>query len=49
MSHISPTMDLLSMSCLMMEPMMMRQSLVQIITYQRLRNSSLSWTVRLQP
>ena len=34
-SHISPTTDLDSISCFITEPMMIRQSLVQIITYLR--------------
>ena len=32
-SHMSPTMDLDSISCLMIDPMMINRSFVQIITY----------------
>ena len=32
-SHMSPTMDLDSISCLMIDPMMISRSFVQIITY----------------
>ena len=48
MSHISPTMDLVSISHLMMDPIMIKQSLVQIMTYHKFRNSSLSLTVSVK-
>ena len=38
-SHMSPTIDLDSISCLMIDPMMINRSFVQIITYLKTKVS----------